>query len=81
MRHGTDGVEFEDLLVADWDDFGATVSPDGRWMVYVSNQSGEDRIYVQSFPVPGGAYPVSPGRGDDPLWDPSGGTLYYQDGT
>jgi serine/threonine-protein kinase len=34
-------------------------SPDGRWLAYVSNESGRFEVYVRSFPGPGGKWPVS----------------------
>ncbi len=36
-----------------------TISPDGRWMAYFSDESGRWELYVQSFPTPGGKYQVS----------------------
>jgi len=35
-----------------FDEYGGAVSPDGRWLAYVSNDSGRDEVYVQSFPTP-----------------------------
>jgi serine/threonine-protein kinase len=78
IRQGTDGVEFEDFLGTEWNEYNPSISPDGRWLAYTSDQGGEPRIYVHSFPVPAGQYPVSPGRGVLPLWHPDGRTLYYQ---
>jgi Tol biopolymer transport system component/predicted Ser/Thr protein kinase len=52
-------------------------SPDGKWMAYVSNQSGIDEIYVASFPARGGLRLVSTGGGDRPRWRRDGRELFY----
>ena len=57
------------------------ISPDGRYVAYVSDQEGEDRVYVQTFPEPTGRRSVSPGAGTEPLWAPDGSALYYREGT
>jgi Tol biopolymer transport system component len=53
------------------------LSPDGRWLAYVSNESGQDQVYVQSFPPSGGKWQVSAGGGAQPLWRRDGKELYY----
>ena len=44
------------------------VSPDGRWIAYVSNRTGRAQIYVQPFLTPGGPTLVSEGAGTEPAW-------------
>lgn len=46
-------------------EYGANISPDGRWLVYSSDASGRNEVYVRAFPTPGAEYNVSdaPGRG------------------
>jgi Tol biopolymer transport system component/tRNA A-37 threonylcarbamoyl transferase component Bud32 len=46
----------------------ASVSPDGRWLAYVSNESGNDEVYVRPFPGPGGVWKVSTNGGRAPAW-------------
>jgi serine/threonine-protein kinase len=53
------------------------VSPDGTLAAYMSNESGENEIYVRSFPDPGERTIVSQGEGWVPFWSPDGNTLYY----
>jgi hypothetical protein len=53
-------------------------SPDGRLVAYVSNESGRDEIYVQTFPDAGGKWQVSNGGGSDPSWRGDGKELYYR---
>lgn len=59
---------------------GPTLSPDGRWLAYSSNETGTWEVYVRSFPNPGAKIAVSRGGGYEPLWHPAGGRLYYRDG-
>jgi Tol biopolymer transport system component len=53
------------------------ISPDGRWLAYVSDESGMDQIFVQTFPEPRGKWQVSANGGVDPLWRRDGKELFY----
>jgi Tol biopolymer transport system component len=44
------------------------LSPDGKWLVYVSNESGRDEVYVQAFPQGGSKMQVTANGGDQPVW-------------
>ncbi len=55
-------------------------SPDGRWLVYGSNESGRHEIYVRPFPGPGGKWQISQQGGTEPLWARTGKQLYYRRG-
>ena len=68
------------FLVTEDDERGPQISPDGQWVVYISDQAGEDRVYVQPFPDGGEVIPVSPGKGTQPVWSRAGGELFYRDG-
>ena len=60
---------------------GAQISPDGRWLAYSSNESGQAEIYVRPFPaVDDGRFPVSTGGGINPRWSPDGSELFYRGG-
>ncbi len=52
-------------------------SPDGRWVAYVSDESGRREIYIRPFPGPGAASPVSTAGGISPRWEKAGKELYY----
>ena len=52
-------------------------SPDGKWLVYVSDESGQPEIYVQPFPGPGAKWRVSTKGGGMPRWGPDGRELFY----
>jgi Tol biopolymer transport system component len=53
------------------------VSPNGRWVAYVSNETGKFEVYVQTFPVAGSKLLVSVGGGSQPQWRADGRELYY----
>ena len=46
----------------------ATLSADGRWIAYVSNDSGRNEVYVRPYPGPGAALQVSASGGEEPVW-------------
>ena len=52
-------------------------SPDGKWLAYVSNESGRDEVYVRPYPT-GDRVPVSTRGGDGPVWRRDGKELFYQ---
>jgi serine/threonine-protein kinase len=52
-------------------------SPDGRWIAYISNETGRNEIYVRPFPGPGGKWQISTAPADDPTWSPTGGQLFF----
>jgi serine/threonine protein kinase len=58
------------------------ISPDGRWMAYISDESGQNEVYVRPFPEveSGGRWQVSTNGGDSPLWSPDGRELFYRNG-
>ncbi len=53
------------------------VSPDGRWIAYSSDESGQPEIYVQAFPSRSGRRKVSMSGGSDPRWRRNGQELFY----
>ena len=55
-----------------------SVSPDGRWIAYVTGDSSGDGIYVRPFPAfEGGLWQVAPAGADRPSWSPNGRELFY----
>jgi Tol biopolymer transport system component len=53
-------------------------SPDGHWLAYMSNESGNFEVYVRPFPGPGGKWQVSTGGGVFPKWSRNGKELFYR---
>jgi serine/threonine protein kinase len=64
-------------IATPFDEYWGRLSPDGRWMAYVSNETGSDEVYVQSFPEPGRRERVSSGGGSHPRWRGDGRELFY----
>ena len=56
-------------------------SPDGKWLAYSSDESGRREIYVQPYPGPGGKWQISTDGGQEPVWNPKGGELFYRSGS
>ena len=55
----------------------ARFSPDGRWVAYVSNESGGFEVYVETFPVTGRKWRISTSSGVQPMWRGDGRELFY----
>ncbi len=58
-----------------------SLSPDGRWLAYESNELGRSEVYVQSYPSPTTRVQVSRDGGGRPMWTSSGDTLYFLAGS
>ena len=66
------------LLASEFVEQSAELSPDGRWMAYQSNESGDWEIFVRPFPnVTEGRQQVSTAGGRHPLWARNGEELFY----
>ena len=72
-----DDPEVQPLVASDAREVEGTVSPDGGWLAYSSDDTGAAEVYVQRFPDGGERQRVSNGGGRKPLWAPDGRTLYY----
>src|SRR4029078_10797592 len=57
---------------------GAELSPDGRWLAYASNDSGQFQVYLRPYPGPERRVPVSTLGGSFPLWRRDGKELFYR---
>jgi serine/threonine-protein kinase len=68
------------LLRTPADEVAPALSPDGRWLAYVSNESGRAEVYVRSFPAMTGRRQISVDGGTEPAWSPRGGELFYRNG-
>ena len=66
------------LVATPFDEEAGALSPDGRWLAYVSDETGRPEIYVRPFAGSGGKVLVSEGGGAEPRWSPDGRTLYYR---
>jgi serine/threonine-protein kinase len=53
------------------------ISPDGRWLAYVSNETGTYEVYVRPFPGPGKKWPISTAGGVYPVWSSIQRELFF----
>jgi Tol biopolymer transport system component len=66
------------FIESPFDKAQARISPDGRWITYVTNDSGTYQVVVQSFPDPnGGRWQITAQGGIEPKWKHDGRELYY----
>jgi Tol biopolymer transport system component len=56
------------------------ISRDGKWLAYISDETGRTEVYVQPFPGPGGRHLISSGGGLEPVWSQEGTELFYRGG-
>jgi Tol biopolymer transport system component len=76
----TTGGEQKPLLNGASDESGAMVSPDGRLIAYVSDESGRNEIYVRPYSGEGQRILVSTGGGIEPVWSRTGEELFFRNG-
>ena len=70
--------QIEPLVQTPFNDITADISPDGRWLAYDSDESGQREVYVRPFPnVSDGRWPLSVGGGTRPVWSRDGTELFY----
>jgi len=60
-----------------FNEVGPSLSPNGQWLAYASDETGRYETYVQTFPKVGGKWPVSINGGIVPVWSRDGKELYF----
>ena len=72
----------ETLLATPARESSGQVAPNGRWLAYESNETGENAIFVRPFPdvSTGRRWPLSSGGGEEPVWARNSQTLFYRKG-
>ena len=73
-----DSAKMRSLVQTTANESAARLSPDGRWLTYVSNETGRNQVYVTSFPSLGERVLVSTQGGTQPIWNPSGKEIFYR---
>jgi serine/threonine-protein kinase len=68
----------EPFLQTPFDERQGSFSPDGRWMAYVSDESGSFQVCVRAFPDKGGKWQISNSGGRNPLWSRNGRELFFR---
>jgi serine/threonine protein kinase/Tol biopolymer transport system component len=65
------------LIQTSFDEHDPRLSPNGRWLAYVSNEAQRDEVFVQTFPTPTKKVQVSNGGGVRPVWGKDGRELFF----
>ena len=68
------------LLRTPFAEKAAVFSPDGGWLAYVSNESGQNEVYVRPLEGSGEKFQISTDGGEEPAWARSGNKLFYRNG-
>jgi Tol biopolymer transport system component len=68
------------LVASRFDELMPRLSPNGKWLAYQSNESGQYEIYVRPFPAAGARATISSGGGTEPMWSRDGHRLFYRRG-
>jgi Tol biopolymer transport system component len=68
------------LAVTRFNERGGMFSPDGRWLAFVTDESGRAEVYAQPFPGPGPKVPLSSNGGIQPVWSRDGRELFFREG-
>jgi Tol biopolymer transport system component len=66
------------VLRTPFDERGIALSPDGRWLAYVSNEVGPDEVFVRQLAQGSGRWRVSQQGGTEPRWGPGGRELFFR---
>ena len=78
-RRGGPGAPSTPLVASNFTELGPTISPNGRWMAYSSNETGQREAFVVPFPNTKEArWPVSVAGGAEPAWSRDGRELFYR---
>jgi Tol biopolymer transport system component len=73
----TSGNKMTPFLTSQASESNGMISPDGNWVAYASNESGDWEIYVTTFPTAAGKWQVSRGGGTEPRWRGDGKEIFY----
>ena len=69
----------QSILQTQFNELAPVFSPDGRWLAYVSDESGRNELFVRPFPkVEEGKWQISTDGGVEPRWAPNGRELFYR---
>jgi eukaryotic-like serine/threonine-protein kinase len=72
-----EGGKLTPFLKATFSISDGQISPDGKWVAYASNESGDWEVYVTTFPGAAGKWQVSRGGGSEPRWRADGKEIFY----
>ena len=73
--------KFQPLLTTEFDEYAASISPNGRWVAYQSNETTRYEIYVRDVAARGGRWQISTSGGEEPRWSADGRELFFRNDT
>ena len=73
-----DGRDAAQIVASPYIEGYGRLSPDGRWLAYMSGESGRSEVYVREFPGPGGKWQLSAGGGTEPQWRGDGREIFFR---
>ncbi len=76
LENGNEATVFRQT---EFNESGSAISPDGRWITYHSDESGDFEVFVTTFPVAGRKWQVSANNGTYPEWRADGREIIYSD--
>ncbi len=85
-RHGIRSMAFDSapasrlIIAGTFGESAPALSPDGKWLAYQSDETGQMEVYVRPYPAPGARVPVSLHGGTEPVWAHSGRELFFRSG-
>jgi Tol biopolymer transport system component len=81
IRTSVDSILIPIVVRPGFNAHAPALSPDGRWIAYSSDESGQEEVYVRPFPdANSGRWQVSTNGGAEPLWARGGRELFYRNG-
>jgi serine/threonine-protein kinase len=72
------GAKPTPIAATEWDEYNPSLSPNGRYLAFQSNDTGRDEIYVRDTSGTGGRWQISTLGGEEPSWTADGRELYYR---
>ena len=72
----------QEVMASEFLTEGGVISPNGRWLAYVTFETGQNEVYLRPWPdVDSNRWPISSGGGSDPQWAADTGELFYRNNT
>ena len=72
----------QEVIASEFLTQGGRISPNGRWLAYVTSETGQDEVYIQPWPdIDSNRWPISSEGGSDPQWAADTGELFYRNNT
>ena len=72
------GAKVEPIVDTRGDEYGAALSPDGRFLAYQSDPDGRPEVYVRTLASSSGRWQISNAGGEEPMWSSDGKSIYYR---